>query len=244
MGKYEPANPPVSTHKSMSLSERLVSSIQRNGVGVTIAAVRRHASTLVSKWIDQFYDSAHSIETAGVIETPDLVVVGGHKERGIRYEPTRARPFRRQMRALGISCDGVFVDIGSGKGRVLVMAAEYGFNDIVGVDYAGSLCAVARENFARVHQDKTLLIHHCDAADYEFAEGETVVYLYNPFDAVVMEKMMKRLNASLRKNPRKAWVIYHHPLWKSVIEAGGMFKLIDRQTFGGCEFATFVHDPL
>jgi predicted RNA methylase len=39
-----------------------------------------------------------------------------------------------------------FVDIGSGKGRALIIAAEYAFKRIIGVEYSPSLATICRRN--------------------------------------------------------------------------------------------------
>lgn len=195
------------------------------------------------RWLsDRLFDLLNGTDTAGAIEPADMTVVGPHRDRGVRYQLTRPRAFRRLLRRLDLPAGEVFVDIGCGKGRVLMLAREFGFRKIVGVEYAPALCAIAQRNVAAADA-AGVVIHCCDAVDYDFAEGETVIFLFNPFDGVVLGKMLERLEASLRRDPRKAWLIYHFPRWMEVIESHGVFRRIGCHAYDGCEFVVYVHEP-
>ncbi len=225
---------------------RLAAGVRRDGPLFMLDLAKRRFVDRASRWADLHFDWFHGTETAGIIETPDLAVASVHKDHGIRYQPTRARPFRRLMRVLQIPPGEVFVDIGSGKGRVLIMASAFGPKKIIGVDYAPELCDIARRNLvSRGRRDSTIatIIHCCDAAEYGFEEGETVIYMFNPFDTVVLDKMLQRLAASLRRAPRKAWLIYHFPRWNTMIESQGMFQRLGYYVFEGCEFMVYTHNP-
>lgn len=231
----------------MSLVARLVSSIQRRGIASTLAVAWGAAVLYVYECGDRYFDLVNGTETSRVVEAADLAATSAHKEHGFRYHATRARPFRRLMRALRLPPGQVFVDIGCGKGRVLLLALDSGFSKLVGVDYSAELCELARQNLDTVRRRRGFTtpveIHCCDAAEYDFSDEETVIYMYNPFDAVVLAKVMERLCASLRRAPRKMWLIYLHPRWHSAIESTGMFTWAGLHAFGKLEFAVFTHDP-
>lgn len=232
---------------SSSLVSRVLQSIQQKGVIATLRAVKLFLNIRVSEWADRRFDLINHTQTAGIIETADLQVTSVHKNHGVRYQPTRARPFRRLMSILHIPQDQVFVDIGSGKGRMLLIALEFEFKKIVGVEYAPELCEVARKNLSiwrRRHECLTpVTIHCCDASEYEFKEGETVIYLFNPFDALVLTQLLQRLAESLRIEPRKIWLIYCFPRWHDVIASHGMFTQLSLYIYGGYEFAVYTYDP-
>src|SRR5262245_36170867 len=66
---------------------------------------------------------------------------------GIRYEPSHPEVCQMAIERAGIDpTTYCFLDIGCGKGRPLVIASEYGFKELVGVDYSAKLCRVAQEN--------------------------------------------------------------------------------------------------
>jgi hypothetical protein len=56
-----------------------------------------------------------------------------------------------------------------------------------------------------------------DAAAYEFQHDETVVFLYNPFDAVILGRVMESLARSLGTHPRPVTVVYHNPQHEEVL---------------------------
>ena len=84
-----------------------------------------------------------------------------------------------------------FIDIGSGMGRVVILAAQQPFKMVVGVEISGSLHEVARENLAALDPEVVLCrnvrLVLGDAATYRFPRGRLVVYLYNPFRTQVLE---------------------------------------------------------
>ncbi len=179
-----------------------------------------------------------------MVENTDLRdVQSSNLARGIRYEPTLAIPFRRALRAARVPSHGTFVDIGCGKGRACMLAVVHGFDDVTGVDYSPGLCRVAERNLdllrARTNRRFTSSIRAMDAADYAFAPGDTVVYLFNPFDAGVLSAVMARLRRSLATHPREVWIVYQNPLWREAVETGRDFAHVGDRTYGGCDFAVY-----
>jgi hypothetical protein len=76
---------------------------------------------------------------------------------------------------------------------------------------------------ARTKRQFTSSIVTADAADHVFAPHDTVIYLFNPFDAVVLAAVLARLRRSIDQHPRTVWIIYHNPVWRDAIEHAGMF---------------------
>ena len=197
-------------------------------------------------WSERCRDFVSGLETAGIVEPAAQDVRGPNHARGVRYQPTRERDFLGLLERLALPRDAGFVDVGCGKGRVLMLARRYGFRRVVGIDYAPAFCEVARRNLAvdarRTSAGAPAEVHCVDAADYDFDDDLRVIYLFNPFDATVLGAMLMRLAASLRRAPRRAWLIYLFPRWHTEIEAQGLFRLTSVQRFGDSEFAVFEHE--
>ncbi len=232
----------------MMLLSRLLE-IRQRGIASTLVAAMHRIISMGRRCVERWDDWVNGTDTAGIVETADLTVASPNKDRGIRYQPTPARPLRKLMRALQIPPGQVFADIGSGKGRVLIIALRLGFKKIVGVEYATDLCDIAQKNLATARRNIEspaipVVIHCCDAAEYGFDEGETVIYLFNPFDATVLAQMLARLAASIARAPRKVWLIYHFPRWYDVIESHGLFAPSGVHRYGNREFAIYIYDPL
>jgi SAM-dependent methyltransferase len=193
---------------------------------------------------DLHFDWAFGTETRRVVENDALHdVTSPNLARGIRYEPTRALPLRRVLRAARVPAHGVFVDLGCGKGRACMVAGAHGFAHVVGVDYSATLCRIAERNLeafrARTGRRFRSTIRTMDAADYAFSPEDAVIYLYNPFDGGVLSAVLARLRQSLAAHPRPVWIVYHNPVWRDVVEACGLVARVGDWSFGGCRFAVY-----
>jgi SAM-dependent methyltransferase len=105
-----------------------------------------------------------------------------------------------------------FVDLGSGKGRTLLVAAELGFARCIGVEFSGLLHEIAEQNRASFAQaggpaDAVELVHG-DAGSFAFPDAPLVVFLNNPFQGAVMRAMLANLEASVHAHPRPVHLIY------------------------------------
>jgi SAM-dependent methyltransferase len=122
-----------------------------------------------------------------------------------------------------------FVDLGSGKGRTLLLASQYPFRKIVGVELIEELHRVAEKNI-REYQDAEQRCRQIesvlgDARAYEFPLEPTVLYLFNPFPERALVEVLDRLGKSLAEFPRAIWIVYHNPLLESVL---GSFNFLER----------------
>ena len=116
------------------------------------------------------------------------------------------------------------LDIGSGKGRVMVVAAHYGFKNITGVDFARELCAVAERNISKISVQfpDTIFIIHCkDILKYTIDKSDKVFFLYNPFNKEVMEKLVEKIDRSVKEHARTIYIIYANPQQKEVLLQNG-----------------------
>ena len=227
-----------------SVNARIGRSLRNHGARHTFYAALRHVNSAFSRLVDRHFDMAFGTDTRGVIENrAQADVESPNRARGIRYEPTRALPLRHVLRAARIPTDGGFVDLGCGKGRGLIVAVLCGFTHVTGVDYSKALCAVAESNLLivrrRTKRDFTSSVFAMDAADYAFAPHDTVIYLFNPFDAVVLAAVLARLAHSLAKDPRTVWIVYHNPVWRDVIDHTGTFTHVRDYSSGGSVFAVY-----
>jgi SAM-dependent methyltransferase len=168
--------------------------------------------------IDAQFDADFGVDTGGVQYLYDLTVSSANARFGTNHVASEPAVFASAMQRLDIDiASATFVDLGAGKGRVLILAAAYPFSAIVGVEFATELhkASVANINKAagkllRPERIKPLL---ADATDFDFPTGPLVLYLYNPFDAPVVAAVARNSFASWAKTPRTMRVVYHHPLF-------------------------------
>jgi predicted RNA methylase len=124
------------------------------------------------------------------------------------------------------------IDIGSGKGRVVLIAAQLPFRRIIGVEFASELHDVAVSNVQRVRPNDPRLELVCqDVTDYEFPDEPLVLYFYGPFFAPTMRTVMERVTQSLRASPRRAYlVLLTTPDLQREAEMAG-FERVDESVF-------------
>jgi SAM-dependent methyltransferase len=121
------------------------------------------------------------------------------------------------FRGLEVNPDDVFVDLGSGKGRVLYMAARRPFKRVVGVEWSDQLNELARANLARNRGRFRALdieIEASDIEEWQVPDDVTVVYLYIafPFAPEVPERLVAKLRDSVESNPRRLRLILPDPV--------------------------------
>ncbi|MEO5873726.1 MAG: class I SAM-dependent methyltransferase [Streptosporangiaceae bacterium] len=132
-------------------------------------------------------------ETRLGIRTRGVVAV--HHPDANHYATLNYRAVGRIIRALDLQPDDVFVDVGSGKGRVLALAARHRVRQVIGIDLSAELCAEARANAARLRGGRTpISVYECSAADFDYT-GATVFTLFDPFGAETLQKVLDRIHA-------------------------------------------------
>jgi SAM-dependent methyltransferase len=177
---------------------------------------------------DMEYDWEHRVNTtSGTVGWRARLLGAFHSP----YQPTEPALFREMMASLPIAFDEfTFVDVGSGKGRTLLMASEYPFRKIMGVELIAQLHRVAEENI-RAYKSATQRCSQieavcADACEFAFPSGPLLLYLFNPLPVAGMRRVVANLEKSLAENPRIVWVLYHNPLLEHVIgEKAGFVKV-------------------
>lgn len=140
---------------------------------------------------------------------------------GPGYQPCDPELFRETLALLEADLRSfTFVDIGSGKGRALLMAAEHPFRRVVGVELLPQLHAIAERNlqhFGHNTRQAGEVVSLCmDARQFDFPSEPLVVFLFNPLPEPALQQVMARLGASLDARPRTAYAIYHNPVLEHV----------------------------
>lgn len=147
------------------------------------------------------------------------------------YQPTEPAIFREMMAILKIDFrEFSFIDIGSGKGRALLMAADYPFRRILGIELLAALHGVAQKNlsaYTSSSQQCFAVEAVCgDAREFIFPAEPLVVYMFNPLTQAGVNDVMRNLVLSLSQNPRVAYLLYRNPLFENVLAGYPVFKRI------------------
>src|ERR1700678_454941 len=157
---------------------------------------------------DAEYDWDHRVNTtSGAVSWRDRLLGVFHSP----YQPTEPALFHEMIETLSRQShwdfyDFVFLDLGSGKGRTLLMASDYPFRRIVGIELLPALHHAAQENVSKYRSESQqcfVLESVCgDATEFPFPAGPMVIYLFNPFSEAGLRRMMANLEQSLGESPR------------------------------------------
>src|SRR5208283_1846153 len=194
--------------------------------------LRSTTKRILSSFSDYLFDLKYGIDTFSWVELDDLKIDHNKKKRAKMYQPTCTIPLRQLLKELNIPRGKVFVDLGCGKGIVLLVASEFGFKEARGIEISPVLSDIANKNCA-IYKEKTktgtgFIILRSDVIDYGLNDDEDVFYLFNPFDEYVLKQVLNKIAASLQRRNREIMIIYRNAVHESIIEKNGNFtKLMD-----------------
>ena len=147
------------------------------------------------------------------------------------YQPSEPALFHEMMHSLPVDFRTfAFVDLGSGKGRALMMASDYPFRRIVGVEFLPDLHCIAEENLRMYDSaSRKCFDLQCiceDVRQFEFPADPLLIYLFNPFLESVLLETITRLERSLKTQPRPIFIVYHSPLLQEIVTRNGVFAKV------------------
>jgi hypothetical protein len=193
-----------------------------------------------SRYGDMDYDWEQRVNTtAGTLDWRTRLLGVFHSP----YQPTEPARFREMMAALPIDFrQFTFVDIGSGKGRTLLLAADYPFRKIIGVELIEELRRAAEENIAVWRTQSPARVApfsmeslFMDAREFVFPDTPLVVYLFNPLPEAGLRRVILNIEESWKRAPRAIWVVYHNPLLEHILAESPNFGKVR----GDLEYSVF-----
>jgi SAM-dependent methyltransferase len=186
---------------------------------------------------DSGFDSTFGTDTTRELTPGEAALPMARRSGATMYLPSMDCDVSAMLDALAwpasLVRDATFVDIGSGKGRAVFLAAMRPFREVIGVELSPVLHAVAGENLTRMRETGALAapvrLHHADATVFAVPGGPLVVYLYHPFREPIAAKVIDRIVASIAAEPRPVAILYGHPtlqrsLDEDVFARGGVLR--------------------
>jgi precorrin-6B methylase 2 len=170
---------------------------------------------------NEFWDRRLGVHTFGF--TP-AVGAGHDPDWRSHYVPTTYASIFRVLRHLKVNRDDVLVDFGCGLGRAVFVASWMGVKRAIGVEIDERLVAAARHNQrgSRV-RDRDIEIVQAAAEQWE-PRDVTVVFMFNPFGTGTMQSVLDRLEADLKRNPRRIRIAYENPIHSSVLDGATFLR--------------------
>ena len=138
--------------------------------------------------VQSAFDEAHGLDTSGIIRLSSFQIDNPHWVHGVRYAPTSPQGFHAALALLGDIIGDyskfTFVDVGSGKGPVLLYAADLNFKAVIGIEFVKELHDIAVANISRYPSARGRATSICaDATTFEMPEAPVVVYFNYPFSS-------------------------------------------------------------
>jgi len=191
----------------------------RLGGPVLIGYYEAHKGRHQTQWARKHpFDRQYGVDTSGFV--PGLLL-GSSLNNG--YAGAQPGIIRKALAVIPEPHQCHFLDLGCGKGRPLVVATEFGFPAITGVEVSPGLARIARRNagiLANAYPDRTRInIVTADATKYRLPTESLVVFLYNPFDGPLIEQLLGNIEAPLRQRPRTLYIVYYNPVFASILDA-------------------------
>lgn len=180
------------------------------------------------------FDLEHGTDTSGLIPGEQLVSGRRNDLWNSAYYGISPSGFKQMMEALALDWQRfTFVDLGSGKGRALLLASRFPFRKIVGVEIAPELSEIAVANIQRFaapwRRGGEIEAYTGDAAEFAYPAGPFVLFLYQPFLAPVLKRCLKNLARSLATEPREVYVVYVNPVFeREMKKVPGLERLWER----------------
>jgi hypothetical protein len=169
------------------------------------------------------FDDCYGVDTSGLIWGEHLTSGSRNDRWSTAYYGIAPSIFNAVLAELRDSIPGAaFVDMGSGKGRAVMLASQLPFAEVVGVELSPALHEIAMTNFETFRRKaavSTKVDLQCkDAAEFEFPSQPLILFFYHPFCKPVLKTVLRRLEQSLRANPRPAHVVYINTELREVLD--------------------------
>jgi hypothetical protein len=201
--------------------------------GYVSAARAALAKLIAPKYGQQRFDSMHGVDTQPWSLADSRLPTESVGE-AINYEPAHTGVLHHVFRSLPFRHEDYhLVDLGSGKGRTLLVGSEYPFKAITGVELSERSARIARDNLShnthRAGARCTAIEVHCEnAVDFTVPDGNLLVTMYNPFFGQTFQQCVEHLHqAALAEPARKIWVAYINPwLGEPTLEQSGYFQRV------------------
>lgn len=181
---------------------------------------------LAFNWVyGSVYDIRHGVVTTKSSREPGQAV----QYRG--YEAMCGWHLRAGLPPGSVTPTDVFADIGSGKGRgVLLAASRYPFARVIGVEYTEKAHLQAQRNLEHWRGRSLCPVElvHADAVGWRVPPDVSVMFLFNPFVGPAFERFIKNLTTDLRRDPRPFRLIYLNATMHEVVVAAG-FRFVRRR---------------
>lgn len=188
------------------------------------------------------FDQIHGTDTSGLVPAADLVTGHPHDEHVTAYyavAPSILRELVQQWRDTPPPeplSSYTFLDLGCGKGRALMLASEFNFSEVVGVELNAEMLGIAQRNidlWTRAHKkDPTaqgiapIRLVHGDAVEIPLPLTPTVLFLFHPFEEPVVKPLLRHIESAFARRVEELDILYVNAEHGPTLDAHPGFRLL------------------
>jgi hypothetical protein len=179
------------------------------------------------------FDLANGVHTSGLIPGRFLKTGHAHDRHSTAYFGVAPSVFHSLLKRWQRTKPAAplqyftFVDIGAGMGRAMLLASEYRFQSVVGIELNPALVRIARKNLtswrAEGSERSPMRILRGDVLDFRIPKGPCLFFLFNPFGESVMRRLLARLMRAFEDRPCELDLLYVNNEQERIIERNSGF---------------------
>ena len=203
-----------------TLSSPLPGPVPAENTFIELPRIPSACTALANRISDVWWEKRFNIVTAGRRDAR-------HAD-AVHYEPLPYYAVFRVLDRLGLGPADVVVDIGSGMGRSVCVAASYPVRAVLGVEIEPELHAIAEGNVRRMRRRRAPIELQCRSATEFDYDRATALWIFNPFGAATMRTVLGRVEESLRRVPRALRIAYVNATCAHVFAAQPWLALDDQ----------------
>jgi SAM-dependent methyltransferase len=203
--------------------------VSRHGVAGTLKLIpvniryffrRFEPAAIAARREELAVDAQLGIHSAGTVPGGAVEAEAGTSTDIVFYAPVKPQDFDEMMQCLPQELSPfTFIDIGSGKGRALVLAAQRPFKEVIGIELSPSLHRSAGKNVERLRPSLRARIRtlNMDARQFVFPPIPTVAYFFNPFGEGPLGEVINNIERVHRNSHNQVFVLYLWPFHEKVL---------------------------
>ena len=208
-----------------NLRKDIVKYLKKYGFWITLGICLKKFKQFFSEYINSVhgnpfkdeFDDKYGTDTKGRLPLSSLDIDSPDWIYGNFYQPTDPDVMTEILSHLEIKYeDFIFVDYGTGKGRVLLLASEFPFKQIIGIEFSRQLHLTAQKNIniykSETQKCKDIESYCINATEYELLPYPSVIYCYNPFEEKIMKVVLDNIKRSIEIYPRAIYIAYSNPI--------------------------------
>ena len=198
----------------MNHLKEFVATLKTKGLKESCSRGWNHVKRKTFTYGDLLFDVKHGIDTCGQKSILDLDIDPSMKGDSISYEPSPVKVVRSILEALSIAHPNfTFVDFGSGKGRVLLLASEYPFKKVIGVELSRGLHEIAEQNIRKWTSSSSkstdVASVNMNALEFRLPEEPLVLFFFTPFLGSVFTEVVNKIRANLTSSRHPIHIVYY-----------------------------------